>query len=208
MIMNIIFDWSGTLSDDFFKVYQATMMVFNELGLKRISFDEFKNDFEIPYMKFYAKYAPEAKKQDLDKLFIEATFSVGEPKPFSDSSKVLKALKSGGIRMAVLSSIPQKKFEKEVMDYGFGGFFVSIRAGVHDKTEVILDMMDELGFKKNETAYVGDMTHDIDAGKKAGVTTIAVTWGYQPKEKLKKSKPDLIIDDLGSLIKIVETSNQ
>jgi len=207
MIRNIIFDWSGTLSDDFFKVYQATMLVFKELGLKKISFDEFKGDFEIPYMKFYAKYAPEAKKQDLDKLFIEATFSVGEPNPFPDSHKVLKALKSRDIRMAVLSSIPQKKFEKEVMDYGFGGFFVSIMAGVHDKTEVILDMMDELGFKKNETAYVGDMTHDIDAGKKAGVTTIAVTWGYQPKERLEESGPDLIIDDLSSLIKIVKTSS-
>ncbi len=47
---NVIFDWSGTLSND---IYKACMKVFEKLGLKKISFSEFKRNFLLPYMKFY-----------------------------------------------------------------------------------------------------------------------------------------------------------
>jgi phosphoglycolate phosphatase-like HAD superfamily hydrolase len=54
---------------------------------------------------------------------------------------------------------------------------------------------------------VGDMTHDIDAGKKAKVITIAVSWGYQPKEKLTEENPNFLIEDLEELKRIIESAN-
>ena len=78
---------------------------------------------------------------------------------------------------------------------------------MYDKVETILGIMKRNGFEVEETAYVGDMTHDIDAGKKAKVITIAVSWGYQPREKLSKENPNFLIKDLEELKGIIEPAS-
>ncbi len=60
--------------------------------------------------------------------------------------------------------------------------------------------MDRLKFEPSQTVYVGDMVHDIDAGKRAGVHTIGVSWGYDPKEKLVAAGADKVVDNLGDLM--------
>ena len=45
------------------------------------------------------------------------------------------------------------------------------------------------------TAYIGDMVSDIEAGRDAGTTTVAVTWGAGKREALAAAKPDHLIDD-------------
>jgi len=42
--------------------------------------------------------------------------------------------------------------------------------------------------------FVGDEVRDIEAGKKAGINTIAVSWGYNTKAALDKEHPDYLID--------------
>ena len=46
-----------------------------------------------------------------------------------------------------------------------------------------------------ECIYVGDHKRDIDAGKNAKITTIAVSWGYFPQHiQLQDWNPDLIVN--------------
>lgn len=203
LVKNVIFDWSGTLSDDIMQVYGATMAVFEKMGARRISLEEYRREFELPYMDFYRKYIPNADKETQDRLYLDAIRSAGEPKPFPGARETLEALHAVGCRMALLSSHPQEKIDKEVRDYGFSGFFVQVDGGVYDKRDAINGIMLRCGFDRKETAYVGDMTHDVEAGKKAGITTVAVTWGYQPREKLAGSGPDFISEDFGRLEKIL-----
>ena len=42
--------------------------------------------------------------------------------------------------------------------------------------------------------YVGDEDRDIIASKKVNIKTIAVTWGFNSKEKLSREKPDYLVD--------------
>lgn len=203
MIKNIIFDWSGTLSDDLTPVYIADMNVFRKLGLGVLSFKEFKKEFTLPYMNFYHKFRKDLIKQDVDKLFLQEINLVDEPKPFPKSKEILEFLKKKKIKIVLLSSVPQEKLDKEIKNYGFQKFFVEANGSVHDKIETILEIIERNNFEPIETAYVGDMTHDIEAGKKAKVRTIAVSWGYQSKEKLLKEKPDFFIEDLNELKHII-----
>lgn len=200
MIKNIIFDWSGVLSDDFSPVYKATMNVFKKLGIKTISIQEYKKEFLLPYMDFYRKFT-DATKQKVDDLFFKEINLVGSPKPFPKAKSVLISLKNKGIKIILLSSHPNVR--KEVKDYDFENIFTDINSGVHNKIKVIKEIMKKNNFKSKETVYVGDMVHDIEAGKKANVKTIAVSWGYDSKEKLSKRKPDFIIENLDEVFKIV-----
>ena len=66
-----------------------------------------------------------------------------------------------------------------------------------------LNILKRNEFDPEQTAYVGDMTHDIDAGKKAGVITVALGWGYQSKEKLMDSCPDHYLSKISELKQIL-----
>jgi phosphoglycolate phosphatase len=47
---------------------------------------------------------------------------------------------------------------------------------------------------------VGDTTHDILAGKAAGLRTYAVTWGTQGRDELATARPDELRPDLSRLL--------
>lgn len=207
VIKNIIFDWSGTLSDDFKPVYDASMIVFGKLGRAPISFDQFRKESASPYMPFWNNYFPDLKKEDLDKFFLDAIYSVDEPNLYDDVKIVLNKLKLLNINIIVISAHPKDKLLKEAKHYGIESYFKEINGSVHDKIEVILEILKRNNFESNETVYVGDMTHDIDAGKNAKVKTVAVCWGYQPKEKLIVSNPDYIIDSISDLLDLVVKLN-
>lgn len=59
-----------------------------------------------------------------------------------------------------------------------------------------------LGFKKEETVIVGDSNYDIEAGKGAGVKTIAVTYGY--KDRLYLLNADYLIDRFDDLLPVID----
>ena len=64
-------------------------------------------------------------------------------------------------------------------------------------------IMDKMNLKKEEAAYLGDSDTDIQAAKAAGIRSIAVTWGFYPKEKLKKENPDFIVDNVEELKEVI-----
>jgi len=49
---------------------------------------------------------------------------------------------------------------------------------------------------------VGDSDLDIQAGKGAGVTTVAVTYGFRDKKSLKDA--DFILDSMDELLTLIE----
>lgn len=59
-------------------------------------------------------------------------------------------------------------------------------------------------FDADDYFYVGDTVGDIVEGKKAGVKTVSVSWGWHPREKLLKAKPDFLIDHPSELLDVLE----
>jgi len=93
--------------------------------------------------------------------------------------------------------------EKEINEYGFQKYFIDINGSVHDKTKTITEILKKNGFEPDKTAYIGDIVHDVEAGEKAKVITIAVSYGYQTGEMLSKEHPDFIIDDIKGLKNLI-----
>lgn len=56
---------------------------------------------------------------------------------------------------------------------------------------------------KNITYYIGDTVGDIIEGKKAGIQTIGVTWGWHTETQLQKVAPDYLIDTPDELFTIL-----
>lgn len=59
--------------------------------------------------------------------------------------------------------------------------------------EPVLAALAELGVTRERTAFVGDSTHDMEAGRAAGVHTVAVLWGPFRREALLPTEPRAIV---------------
>lgn len=68
--------------------------------------------------------------------------------------------------------------------------------------EPIKKALRKLGALSESAVMVGDTDVDVLAGKNAGVVTIGVTYGFHG-EKIRKSNPDFLIDDISEILKIV-----
>jgi len=65
--------------------------------------------------------------------------------------------------------------------------------------DVIFQALAAMDAKVDECLFVGDSAADMEAGKRAGVKTCAVTYGYGKREDLAVFTPDYWIDDLREL---------
>jgi phosphoglycolate phosphatase len=60
-------------------------------------------------------------------------------------------------------------------------------------------VLDRFGFSPDRAVMIGDGRTDVEAGKRAGVLTCAVTYGLGNKQELLAAEPDFLIDDLKQL---------
>ncbi|MDX9714984.1 MAG: HAD-IA family hydrolase [Dissulfurispiraceae bacterium] len=61
----------------------------------------------------------------------------------------------------------------------------------------LMHAMKEFGAARHEAVMIGDSTYDIDAGRAAGIKTVALTWGYRPADLLKDA--DFLISSIAEL---------
>jgi phosphoglycolate phosphatase len=66
--------------------------------------------------------------------------------------------------------------------------------------DVILKSIELFGVRPEECLLIGDAPADMEAGRRAGVKTCAVRWGYGDQAEMAKWKPDYWIDNLKELV--------
>ena len=81
--------------------------------------------------------------------------------------------------------------------------FVYSDSSLFGKHLVLKKMCGKNKINPHEVMYVGDEDRDIIAAKKIKIKTIAVTWGFNSKEKLSRENPDYIVDSPMQIIDIV-----
>ena len=60
--------------------------------------------------------------------------------------------------------------------------------------DVLLKSLEAFGVHPGDCLFVGDSAADMEAGRRAGIATCAVTWGYGEAEELARWEPDFWID--------------
>ena len=60
--------------------------------------------------------------------------------------------------------------------------------------DVLLKSLEALGARAGDCLFIGDSAADMEAGRRAGIATCAVTWGYGERETLAGWTPDFWID--------------
>ena len=60
----------------------------------------------------------------------------------------------------------------------------------------------KISVKKENVYYIGDLPHDIQCAKNAGVNSIALLSGHGTKSSLNNSNPTFLIQDIKNILEI------
>ena len=118
--------------------------------------------------------------------------------PYPGIEEMLEKLREAGVRCAVLSNKPhdfagicvERFFPSDAFEIIYGQ-----RQGVAKKPDPVgaLDIARQLDVRCEDCLYIGDTAVDMQTGKRAGMFTIGVLWGFREITELKENNADLIV---------------
>lgn len=206
-----IFDLDGTLLDTLEDLADATNRALAQCGYPQHPTDSY-NYFVGDGMRVLMERAapPAATTEEVDRLcelFLREYSQCWDhrTRPYAGVENMLSELRQRNIRCAVLSNKPhdftatciKRFFSSKTFDIVYGQ-----RQGVAKKPDPIgaLDIARQLGVEPRECLYVGDTAVDMQTGKRAGMFTIGVLWGFRDLAELKENKADLIVQTPGEIV--------
>ena len=112
----------------------------------------------------------------------------------------IAALHSRGIKLGIVTSKNQIGAQRSLGHCGLLEFFQAIIT-IDETTEhkpkpaPVFAALKALDSEVSEAIFIGDSTHDLQAGNAAGVLTAAVSWGPFDHDALRACQPDLWLDN-------------
>jgi len=124
------------------------------------------------------------------------------------AQRLLSYLSKKGYKLAVASNRPHKFSDILLRHLNIKRLFDYLLCKDQIKfgkphPSILNKIMHKLRVSRKQTLYVGDMAIDVCTGRRAKVTTYAVTTGSSTLAELKKERPDFISRDLSKLFKIL-----
>ncbi len=204
MITTVLLDWSGTLADDLAPVLEATNLVLNDLGVASLSRDEFRAKFRLPFEGFWKELTPQASMDQLEEAYHRHFVPIQHRvRLLPGAREFLEECTSHGLRTVLLSSIHPLHFERQSAGLGVREFFAEVCTGVRDKAQFLREWLQRREIEPQEAVFIGDMVHDIEAGRAAGVLTCTVLGGFDTDEKLLAAKPDFIVPSIAGAARVL-----
>jgi phosphoglycolate phosphatase len=116
-------------------------------------------------------------------------------KMFAGLPEALASLHAGGSRLGVLSSNSEENIRRSLHANGveelFG--FVVGYPKLFGKGRALKRILRAERVARSDVLYVGDEVRDVEAARKAGVTSAAVTWGVHAESLLRANRPDHVV---------------
>lgn len=189
----VLFDLDGTLADTAPDLAAALNQMLQEDGRVPLPFSQLRPWVSWGAMRMirvgYGEGLAETELQDLRGRFL-ACYEAGlcrESRLFPGIPELLTTLESAGVPWGVVTNKPGWLTEPLLGALGLGGRAGSVISGdtlPHAKPHPmpLLHAARELRVDARACAYVGDNVRDIEAGRAAGMHTVAATWGYIPDD--------------------------
>lgn len=199
MIKYIVFDFDGTLADTFDIIKTIAI---NEYDAHDVDFESFKNESTKDFLK--SMNIPLWKLPEMVLRVSSKLKNNKDIKLFPGIIEMLSNLKNN-YKMGIVSSNSKENIIETLKKHNIENLFefVYSDSSLFGKHLVLKKMCGKNKINPHEVMYVGDEDRDIIAAKKIKIKTIAVTWGFNSKEKLSRENPDYIVDSPMQIIDIV-----
>lgn len=208
----VIFDFDGTIADTKEAVISVTNRLAPEFGFAPL------DEKEIAH--FQNLTAKEVIKQSgvcwwqlpflMKRVRQELKAEIKNISPIKGIETVLETLKQNNCQLGIITSNSEDNASQFLRQHGLLHCFNFIESSFHvfGKDKVIKRCLHQKNISPEMVAYVGDETRDIEAARKSGVRSVAVSWGFNTAEALAKCEPDLLMNDPVDLLLVMKPACQ
>jgi pyrophosphatase PpaX len=208
----ILFDLDGTLIDSITLLLNSMEAAYQGRTL-RPSQSEWTAGIGIPLRTQLARWSASeedteqliARYRDYQSLHLEA-LTVAYP----GVPDVLQWIRSRGHAIALVTSKGLGMTERSLTHVGLADAFdLLVTAESTERHKPLPDpvwlALEKLDVERDNALFVGDSTHDMHAGRAAGVRTAAATWGPFSRLELEPAQPTYWLNTMHDLVPIVES---
>jgi len=198
----VIFDLDGTLADSFPWFLRHANDIADKFGFRRMSEDDIEplrcagsreivKRLEVPFWKLpmIARHMRRLKAAH-----------IGDIPLFAGTGTMLKQLKDGGLRLALVSTDIEANARRQLgaanaahfSDFACGGSLLG-------KAAHFRRVVRRAGVDPAHVIAIGDEVRDIEAARDAGIACAAVSWGYAAAQKLRALGPDIVFERMDDI---------
>jgi len=188
----ILFDFDGVIMDSFAPAFQVNKMI-----CPHITEDDYRKRFEgniNDWKKIQQEHTSECR---LDIDFFAEYFSVmmDQARVIPDMTEIVEKL-SKEYTMIVITSNSGILVDELMRKYDLTKYFVEIMGTEVSKSKVekIKMVFEKYKTDFSKCVFITDTLGDILEAKENDVGSIAVSWGFQNVETLKRGMPFRIVD--------------
>lgn len=194
MVTHVVWDWNGTLYDDFHLVVKAAALACASVGGPPLDAAAYRAHFTRPLQRFYAavlgRPVGEEEWRALNDLYL-ATYREQQPQASlaTDARAALAAVAAAGRTQSLLSMWDHDELVALVRQLGIDNAFVRVdglRArGGGGKTAHLLRHLEAIAPTiDGEILMVGDTTDDATAAQATHIRCVLMEDGPHPREAL------------------------
>lgn len=192
----VIFDFDGTIANTFLIIKQVIVRLANRFGFDKPT-DNQINQYQL------RRYAEVVKELQIPLFKIPFLLQAGRKEMFNLMPKVnifpeikplINQLLKNNFTIGILTSNSKINVQIFLRKHNLPIKIIHSELNLFGKDKAINRIIKQYRWNKNQIIYIGDEVRDIEACHKAKVDIIAVSWGFNKKELLKKFNPTLIVD--------------
>jgi len=211
LIKGILFDLDGTLIESVESIWRCADHVLRSEGLPGIDQRTAERAMILKLDLFSASgsnLGTDQREMLFERFLRCYPDFMKYSKIMPSAREVVEDAKSRKLRLALVTTESRRSATEILRNFGLLEFFEVI-VGFEDtkqhkpSAEPVLEALSLMGLKPSEVLVVGDTELDAIAGKKAGATTVIVTTGPTPIERIRSEKPDFIINGLCDLPDVI-----
>jgi HAD superfamily hydrolase (TIGR01509 family) len=201
-----LFDVDGTLVDSAADICGAIQSVLATTSRPDVEQAFLKRYIGYHLIELFRDLFPEITNDEIDNLVCayRAAYPARDHKSTRLYPRVLETLQvlPGLKSTATTKGTPTTRL---ILDrFGLLPYFAHVQGtdGFPSKPapDVIYRSLDILGVRPEDCIFVGDSAPDMEAGRRAGVATCGVRYGYGDSERMSAWQPDYWIDDISQLL--------
>jgi len=202
----IIFDFDNTIADALSAWINAYNSVAPKYGCRVIGPENYdvlrgKTAWQIKKALGVPLFKAAAMRREIRQIF---SSGIAQLKFHRGMDKVIPELFAKQYRLGIFSSNTRENLRQFLQNNDFHKYFefVEPEASLFYKGWQLKRVLKKYNIDPSQAFYIGDETKDVDAAKKAGMKSAAVTWGVNSKVALLSHHPDFLAETPEQLLKI------
>lgn len=209
----ILFDLDGTLTDPGEGITNSVAYALARFGISINDKSELFPFIGPPLIESFSKfYGMTQKDAELAVNYYREYFAprgIFENKMYPEIPEMLCELKNSKKTLVLATSKPEKFAFEILRHFNIDIYFDHICGATMDssrnkKDDVIEYALSVSKAVPHNTVMVGDRNYDILGGKKFGLYTVGVTFGYGSEDELSESGADAIAENVSELTQILK----